>query len=58
MITSHFVILSVFAALVSGAFALLMRDGRSNQIRFGVFVFFCFVASAFVLGWLMLPFPS
>ena len=56
--TSHFVILTAFAALVSGVFALLMREGRSAQILFGVFVFFCFVASAFVLGWLMLPFPS
>ena len=51
-------ILTAFATLVSGVFALLMREGRSAQIRFGVFVFFCFVASAFVLGWLMLPFPS
>jgi len=56
--TSHFVILTAFATLVSGVFALLMREGRSAQIRFGLFVFFCFVASAFVLGWLMLPFPS
>lgn len=58
MMTSHFLILSIFAALVSGAFALLMREGRTAQLRFGVLVFFCFVASAFVLGWLMLPFPS
>ena len=58
MLTSHFLVLTVFAALVSGAFALLMREGRWAQIRFGVFVFLCFVGSAFVLGWLMLPFPS
>lgn len=56
--TSHFLILAVFAALASTAFAMLMREGRSAQIRFGIFAFFCFVASAFVLGWLMYPFPS
>ena len=56
--TSHFLILAVFATLASTAFAMLMREGRTAQIRFGIFVFCCFVASAFVLGWLMYPFPS
>ena len=55
---SHFLILTAFAALVSTAFAMLMREGRSAQIRFGILVFLCFVASAFALGWLMYPFPS
>jgi len=57
-LTSHFLILCVFAALVSIAFALLMREGVRSQIRFGLLVFLCFVASAFVLGWVMFPFPS
>lgn len=56
--TSHFFILSVFAFLVSIGFALLMRDTRKEQIRFAVFAFACFVGSAFVIGWLMYPFPS
>jgi hypothetical protein len=51
-------ILTIFAALVSVAFALLMRNGPRAQIKFGLIVFFCFLASAFVLGWLMFPFPS
>lgn len=55
---SHFLILTVFAALASTAFAMLMREGRSAQVRFGIFVFFCFLVTAFVLGWLMYPFPS
>ena len=55
---SHFLILSVFAGLVSVGFALLMRDTRREQIRFAIFSFFCFVGSAFVIGWLMYPFPS
>ena len=55
---SHFLILTAFAALASTAFALLMREGPGEQVRFGVFVFICFIASAFLLGWLMYPFPS
>jgi heme/copper-type cytochrome/quinol oxidase subunit 4 len=50
--------LTVFAALVSVAFALLMREGTNSQVKFGLVVFFCFIASAFVLGWFMYPFPS
>ena len=56
--TSHFLILTIFAALVSLAFALLMRDDTNSQVKFGLVVFFCFIASAFVLGWFMYPFPS
>ena len=56
--TSHFLVLTIFAALVSVAFALLMRDEPRKQVRFGIFVFLCFIASAFVLGWLMFPFPT
>lgn len=56
--TSHFLILTVFAALTSTAFAMLMREGRRAQMRFGILVFVCFVVSAFVLGWVMYPFPS
>jgi cytochrome bd-type quinol oxidase subunit 2 len=55
---SHFLILSIFAVLVSIGFALLMRDTREEQIRFAIFAFVCFVGSAFVIGWLMYPFPQ
>lgn len=56
--TSHFFVLTFFALFVSTAFAILMREGVRAQVRFGIFSFLCFVVSAFVLGWLMLPFPS
>ena len=55
---SHFMILSVFALAVSIGFALLMREDPKEQLRFGVFAFICFVGSAFLIGWLMYPFPS
>jgi cytochrome bd-type quinol oxidase subunit 2 len=57
-VASHFLILSIFALLVSIAFSLLMRETRKEQIRFAIFSFVCFVGSAFVIGWLMYPFPS
>jgi len=57
-VASHFLILSIFAFLISIAFALLMRDTRKEQVRFAIFSFVCFVGSAFVIGWLMYPFPS
>jgi len=57
-VISHFRLLVLFAALVSTAFALLMREGRREQLRFGLLVFFCFLAAALMLGWIMLPFPA
>jgi len=57
-VTSHFLILAIFALLVSTAFALLMRQDPKEQLRFGVLAFVCFLGSAFLIGWLMYPFPS
>lgn len=55
--TSHFLSLVVFAALVSTVFAVLQRQDPREQVRFGLLLFCAFVASALVLGWLMLPLP-
>jgi len=57
-VTSHFMMLTIFAALVSIAFALLMRQDPKEQLRFGILAFVCFLGSAFLIGWLMFPFPS
>ena len=54
---SHFLLLVLFALLVSVVFAVLMKDEPREQVRFGGILFAGFVASAFVLGWLMYPFP-
>ncbi len=56
--TSHFLILTIFALLVSTAFALLMRQDPKEQMRFGILAFVSFLGSAFLIGWLMYPFPS
>jgi len=55
--TSHFLLLVVFAFFVSLVFAVLLRDDARSQLRFGGIVFGGFVLSAVVLGWVMYPFP-
>ena len=54
---SHFVLLTLFALFVSLVFAVIAKDTPSEQLRFGGLMFAGFLASAFVLGWLMFPFP-
>ena len=54
---SHFLLLVLFALLVSVVFAVLMKDEPREQVRFGGLLFAGFVGSALVLGWLMYPFP-
>ena len=54
---SHFLLLVLFALLVSIVFAVLMKDEPREQVRFAGMLFAAFVASALVLGWLMYPFP-
>ena len=55
--TSHFVLLVLFAFFVSLVFATLMRDEPRAQLRTGAMMFGGFVAAAVVIGWLMLPLP-
>lgn len=55
--TSHFLLLVLFAFLVSAVFATLLRDDPRQQIRLGGMMFGGFVATAVVLGWLMYPLP-
>ena len=54
---SHFVLLTLFALFVSLVFAVIAKDTPREQFRFGGLMFAGFLASAFVLGWLMFPFP-
>jgi hypothetical protein len=54
---SHMVLLVLFAFFVSLVFAVIAKDEARDQLRFGGLMFGGFLASAFVLGWLMFPFP-
>ena len=57
MILSHFTALVVFALIVSTVFALITKNEPREQLRYGVFVFFSFIAVALVIGWIMYPLP-
>jgi uncharacterized membrane protein len=54
---SHLALLIIFSFFVSLVFALLSKDTVAEQIRFGATLFFGFIGSAIILGWLMYPFP-
>ncbi len=55
--TSHFLLLVIFAFFVSLVFAVIAKDEARAQLRFGGLLFVGFLATAIVLGWLMYPFP-
>lgn len=55
--TSHFLLLALFAFFVSIVFAVLLRDQPRAQLRTGAMMFGGFLAAAVVLGWLMYPLP-
>jgi heme A synthase len=57
MTTSHFLLMVLYAFLVSLVFAVLLRDRPREQLKTGAMMFGGFVAVAYVLGWLMFPFP-
>ena len=55
--TDHFLLMALFAFFVSLVFAVLLRDDVRSQVRLGGMMFGAFIAGAFILSWLMLPFP-
>ena len=57
MFTGHFLILVVYALLVSTAFATLLRDDPRQQARLGAMMLGAFVLFAYVVAWLMFPLP-
>jgi heme A synthase len=57
MTTSHFLLMVLYAFMVSLVFAVLLRDQPREQLKTGGMMFAGFVGVAYVLGWLMFPFP-
>lgn len=55
--TSHVLLLILFAAPVSAVFAALSRDDPREQLRSAARMFAAFLAAAVLLGWLMYPLP-
>jgi heme A synthase len=56
-VTSHLLLLLLFAVLVSSVFAALTRDEPRAQLRTGALMLGSFLVAAIVLGWLMYPLP-
>lgn len=55
--SSHLLLLLLFAVLVSAVFAALSRDEPRAQLRTGALMFGGFVGAAILLGWLLYPLP-
>jgi hypothetical protein len=55
--TSHFWLMALYAFFVSVVFAALLRDRPGEQLKTGGMMLGGFIAAAYVLGWLMFPFP-
>ena len=55
--TSHFLLMVLYAFFVSLVFAVLLRDNPREQLRTGAMMLAAFIVVACVLGWLMFPFP-
>jgi hypothetical protein len=55
--SSHLLLLVLFAFFVSLIFAVIAKDDAREQLRLGGMMFGGFVATALVLGWLLYPLP-
>lgn len=55
---SHFVLMVIYAALVSVFFALLWRSTTRERIKLGLQIFLGMVGGGLVLAWLMYSFPA
>ena len=55
---SHFLLMVVYALLVSAFFALLWRRERGERVKLFLQIFLSMVAGGILIAWLMYPFPS
>jgi hypothetical protein len=54
----HFLIMTLYALLISLFFALLWRAERRERVGLFVKLFLALVVGALAVAWLMYPFPS
>jgi cytochrome bd-type quinol oxidase subunit 2 len=57
-VPSHFLLMVLYALLVSLFFAALWRRSRRDQIKLFLQIFLGMVGGGLLLAWLMFPFPS
>ena len=55
---SHFLLMVLYALIVSLFFTLLWRHERKEQIKLFLQIFLGMVGGGLVVAWLMYPFPS
>ncbi len=55
---SHFLLMVLYALIVSLFFTLLWRRGRKEQIKLFLQIFLGMVGGGLLVAWLMYPFPS
>ena len=55
---THFLLMCVYALLISVFFAVLWRRERDGQVRMFLQIFLSLVGGGLLLSWLMFPFPS
>jgi uncharacterized membrane protein YfcA len=55
---SHFLLMVVYALLVSVFFAVLWRRERREQVKLFLQLFVGMVGGGLLLAWLMYPFPQ
>ena len=55
---SHFLLMVLYALIVSLFFTLLWRRERKEQIKLFLQIFFGMVGGGLLVAWLMYPFPS
>jgi uncharacterized membrane protein YfcA len=56
--TDHFVIMTLYAVLVSAFFALLWRQDRRERWKLFGLLLASLVLGGLAVAWLMYPFPS
>jgi cytochrome bd-type quinol oxidase subunit 2 len=57
LLRNHAVLMLLYSLGTAGFFTLLWKQGRSERIRFFLFVFLSLFFGGIALGWAMYPFP-
>jgi uncharacterized membrane protein YfcA len=57
-VLSHFLLMVLYALIVSLFFTLLWRRERKEQIKLFLQIFLGMVVGGLLVAWLMYPFPS
>jgi hypothetical protein len=57
-VLSHFLLMVVYALIVSLFFTLLWRRERREQVKLFLQIFLGMVGGGLLVAWLMYPFPS